>query len=1454
MTKVSRVWIWLGVLVLAVVLVPAGRTNAQTGWRYWRQITIQSSQVAGDLTGFPVLVSLSGDWLKDTSHGGHVALANGGDILFLATDYARLDHEVEAYNGTDGTLVAWVRIPSLSASVDTEIYILYGNPDAAEQSNAAAVWDANYVMVQHLQEASGTHADSTTNGNDCAPLNGVVQGAVGILDGADDFDGNDDYLDCGIGQARGMALMDVGLDSLNPVDAITLEAWASVDVVTTGNNDHLVSREASYGLNFAQVHPQDRPRFKLFDTTGNEHNVDIKAPLNTGEWYYLVGTWVSPTMEFYLNGVVTGTVVFTGAINTTANPTLIGAWDLDSLNQAPDGRIDEVRISDIARSGEWIQTSYNNQSAPSTFSVLGPEQQPGVGLAKVQDGPPVAAGSEVTFTIAVTNTGDLDLTGLSVVDPAAPDCDRSLGGLVAGDNITYSCSVANVTAEFTNTATVSGTVSARSYVSDTASAFVDLLPGIVVTKTADPAHLIEPGGAVTFSVAVDNNSAEPLTLTSLVDSIHGDLSGQGSCLVPQSLAPDAVYGCAFTATVAGGAGYQEVDEVAASVSDDEGNSVVVSDTAVVTVHAALDILVAPTVLTVTEPASTDVFSISLTSAPTATVTVPLTVTNRQCTVTVSSAVLDGSNWSQGVAVTVAAVDDPVADGAQVCEVQTGAAESADPGYAGLDAADVTVTVLDDDDAEIEVAPTVLIVSEPSGSEVFDISLTSEPTAPVTVPLTVTNEQCTVTVSSAVLDGSNWSQGVAVTVAAVDDPVADGTQVCGVQTGAAQSADLGYAGLDAADVTVVVLDDDAPEIVVAPTLLIVSEPASTDLFEISLATEPTATVTVPLTVTNDQCTVTVSSVVLDQNNWAQGVAVTVAAVDDPIADGVQVCEVRTEAADSADPGYAGLDAADVTVIVLDDDAASIVVAPTVLTVSEPSGTEVFGISLTTEPTAMVTVPLTVTNDQCTVTVSSVVLDPSNWAQGVAVTVAAVDDAVTDGTQVCAVRTGAAQSADPGYAGLDPSDVMVIVLDDDEAGILVSPTGLEVGEPDGSALFTVTLQTEPSASVSIALSASNDECTASTMWGSEVVLDNTNWNQGVGVTVMALDDSEGDGDQTCVVQTHPAESADGRYDGIDPEDVTVIVLDDDALLGVHLPLVLRGWPPVPTLDPLPTTDCDGQYTVSWSAVQGASAYALQEAADCTFADAVQVYGGAGTSYAVTGQAVGSYCYRVRALGPGWASAWSSSQAVDVLSTPDAPLLRPIDNTDGDGSYPVRWDGVDVARTYVLTEARGDACSEPVTVYTGPATSYGIDGRGAGRLCYYVQASNDCGQSAWSDSQWVDVLWEAEPNNDMNAGANGPLVPGLVYYGALPAGDPQDYFYIDLLADGGVELWLTDIPAGHDYDLYLRNAQGTAVARSSEIGNADEHIVTGILPQGRYYIQVHHYSPGGSAQPYHLLFEYR
>lgn len=107
---------------------------------------------------------------------------------------------------------------------------------------------------------------------------------------------------------------------------------------------------------------------------------------------------------------------------------------------------------------------------------------------------------------------------------------------------------------------------------------------IEVTKSANPTSLPEPGGPVAFTVRVTNpNAADYLTITSLTDSIHGNLNGAGACSVPQTIPPGGFYQCQFNAWVNGEAGYVETDVVTASGIDDDGYAVSDSDAATVTV-------------------------------------------------------------------------------------------------------------------------------------------------------------------------------------------------------------------------------------------------------------------------------------------------------------------------------------------------------------------------------------------------------------------------------------------------------------------------------------------------------------------------------------------------------------------------------------------------------------------------------------------------------------------------------------------------------------------------------------------------------------------------------------------------------------------------------------------------------------------------------------------------------
>ena len=105
---------------------------------------------------------------------------------------------------------------------------------------------------------------------------------------------------------------------------------------------------------------------------------------------------------------------------------------------------------------------------------------------------------------------------------------------------------------------------------------------IQVTNTADPSVLKEPGGKVTFKIAINNTSGtNTVTISTLTDTFHGNLNGEGNCSVPRTIAAGSRYNCVFDADITGSAGISETDTVTAKGADEYGNPVSDSDSATV---------------------------------------------------------------------------------------------------------------------------------------------------------------------------------------------------------------------------------------------------------------------------------------------------------------------------------------------------------------------------------------------------------------------------------------------------------------------------------------------------------------------------------------------------------------------------------------------------------------------------------------------------------------------------------------------------------------------------------------------------------------------------------------------------------------------------------------------------------------------------------------------------------
>ena len=177
--------------------------------------------------------------------------------------------------------------------------------------------------------------------------------------------------------------------------------------------------------------------------------------------------------------------------------------------------------------------------------------------------------------------------------------------------------------------------------------------------------------------------------------------------------------------------------------------------------------------------------------------------------------------------------------------------------------------------------------------------------------------------------------------------------------------------------------------------------------------------------------------------------------------------------------------------------------------------------------------------------------------------------------------------------------------------------------------------------------------------------------------------------------------------------------------------------PTLSAISNPENDGAYSVSWSAVSGATGYTLQEDDNAGFSSPATRYSGAATQYQVTGQPGGTWYYRVFSLAgelqSGSSNAVSTTVAASSLS---APTLNAISNPDGDGAYAVSWSAVTGATAYRLEESASPYFEQPTMVYEGTRQQYDAVDMPGGTWYYRVRALAAGGNSPWSASRSVRV----------------------------------------------------------------------------------------------------------------------
>lgn len=311
------------------------------------------------LSSFPVLLSGTFQFLRTTGNGGKVTETSGADIVFSTIGPGMqpyLNVETETYVNNTGQIDAWVQVPVVYATAAVNIFMAYGNSAITSRVVwSSNVWDSNYVAVFHYPNGTTLNSfDSTSYRNDGTPT--MTQARAAQIDGGvfvnTNQNGNETSVDATI---------------LHCLGAVTIQTWLNTARNAFQTMVDKSSIAKSWGLNSTNVPSLAR--------TGAVGTVNAASSVPINKWTFIGVTSDAGTgtqnVTHYLNGATNGTGTQTGTVSDTSDTFIVGLFHGNS--NPMDGVFDEVRVSNIRRTGDWMKTDYLAQSSPGTFLQIQPK-------------------------------------------------------------------------------------------------------------------------------------------------------------------------------------------------------------------------------------------------------------------------------------------------------------------------------------------------------------------------------------------------------------------------------------------------------------------------------------------------------------------------------------------------------------------------------------------------------------------------------------------------------------------------------------------------------------------------------------------------------------------------------------------------------------------------------------------------------------------------------------------------------------------------------------------------------------------------------------------------------------------------------------------------------------------------------------------------------------------------
>lgn len=322
-------------------------------FRYRKQLNFNQKLLPaeGILRDFPLMVCLRDSGLRSVSNGGKVVSEKGFDIRFTGRDgISLLDYEIEKYDARTGELLAWVRIDSLRKNASPHIFMYFGNEYAADE-NSQNTWNRTYKGVWHLK---GLLSSKTPFANQLANAGRVIQA-------------KENYPVSERNSSRYTCLNTS--EDINIKNQLTVSAWVFVsenrDQVIITNQSH---RRGGYRLGLSR---QNKLEFEICNDKRETASIKGKADgvsLENNTWYHVAAVYSDngDSMTTYINGMRDRSIKTGVSMSESPDPLHFGQ-DPENKIYRFNGYLDEIHVSDVCLTADWILAEYQNQSQPGIF-------------------------------------------------------------------------------------------------------------------------------------------------------------------------------------------------------------------------------------------------------------------------------------------------------------------------------------------------------------------------------------------------------------------------------------------------------------------------------------------------------------------------------------------------------------------------------------------------------------------------------------------------------------------------------------------------------------------------------------------------------------------------------------------------------------------------------------------------------------------------------------------------------------------------------------------------------------------------------------------------------------------------------------------------------------------------------------------------------------------------------